>query len=313
MTRQTRLLSVSLVLAVLTGGCASARTPGEQFRSIMANIDKQCRKDRLGPYEPEPRRTGVRDSSCDILLLKPQDPLATPEGRFAHSIQLPAPYDKPKEVYKPGMNSAEYFKALCEAEAGEFIFKTVEGVEGVLQMRPYQAEPDLRGQFFAYEGIVGLDLAMYSKPEGSFVGDARSHYNFFEVPIYRGSETMVYQHWFPILNQGEANNNSGQENPNLKYAVQIRNIPTARYGYTQRGINRANDLEYGIREAELILLDLQSNEPLGFRRVFRRYYFDDSVMPGQVLSDYCPKGSDGFQFIKKVLVPKMMQRDTRTQ
>src|SRR3954465_15574530 len=117
-------------------GCASSRTPGEQFRNIMADIDKQCRKAKLGPYEPIPRKTGARDSSCDILLLKPQDPLATPEGRFAHSIQLPAPYDKPKEVFKPGMKSADYFKALCEAEAGEFVLHTVENVDGIYEMRP---------------------------------------------------------------------------------------------------------------------------------------------------------------------------------
>src|SRR4051812_12013478 len=161
----------------------------------MADIDKQCHKDKLGPYEPIPQKTGVRDSSCDILLLKPQDPLATPEGRFAHSIQLPAPYDKPKEVYKPGMTSGEYFKALCDAEAGDFIFKTVEGVKGVLQMRPYQAEPELLGQFFAYEGIVGLDLAMYSKPASFLLGNRSKYYQFIEVPVIQKDNERSYQHW----------------------------------------------------------------------------------------------------------------------
>jgi hypothetical protein len=296
---------------VITGGCANARTPGEQFRHIMADIDKQCHKDKLGPYEPIPRKTGVRDSSCDILFLKPQDPLATPEGRFAHSIQLPAPYDKPKEVYKPGMSSAEYFKALCDAEAGDFLFKTVEGVEGVLQMRPYQAEPELLGQFFAYEGIVGNGIAMASNPEGYLTGDRRGYYDFFELPVRSASKDLAYQHWIPVVDEDEPRKKSSRSGVDLTNKMMIENAPTAKYGYTQRGIKRLNDLEYGIRGAELIVLDLHSNQPLGFRRVFRHYYFHHSEMPRQVFSDYCPKGSDGFKFIKEVLVPKVMQHDAR--
>jgi hypothetical protein len=272
----------------------------------MADIDKQCRKDKLGPYQIDAPQRGVRDSSCDILFLKPYDALATPEGRFAHSIELPAPYDKPKEVYKPGMNSADYFKALCEEEAGDFVFKTVEGVEGVLQMRPYQPEGDRLGQFFAYEGIVGLDVAMYSTPQGDFVGDARSYYNFFEVPVHRDPRGLGYQYWFPVVNTRTEGIPPSRQNVDLKYEVQNRNAPVAKYGYTQRGIRRANDVEYGIRGAELIVLDLQSHEPLGFRRVFRRYYFDYGEMPKQVFSQYCPTGPNGFQFIKTVLVPKML-------
>src|SRR4051812_25428020 len=215
----------------------------------MADIDKQCRKDKLGPYESSPQKTGVRDSSCDILLLKPQDPLATPEGRFAHSIQLPAPYDKPKEVYKPGMTSGEYFKALCDVEGGDFIVKTVEGVEGVLQMRPYQAEPELLGQFFAYEGIVGNGIAMSSNPEGYLVGDTRDYYDFFELPVRSVSKNLAYQHWFPVVD-GDESSKKSRSSVDLTKKMVIEQAPIAKYGYTQRGIKRTNDLEYGIRGAE---------------------------------------------------------------
>ena len=95
----------------------------------MAQIDANCRERKLGPYEPEPRKTGVRNASCDILFLKPEDPLSTPEGRFAHALKLPAPHDVPKDVLRPGMTGEEYFKALCEAEAGEWVFRAVGGVE----------------------------------------------------------------------------------------------------------------------------------------------------------------------------------------
>ena len=156
--KHKRLVARAMVLcavAVCVSGCASARTPGEQFRKVMADIDKQCKKDRLGPYATEAPRNGIRDTSCDILFLKPVDPLATPEGRFAHSIQLPPPHHKPKDVYKAGMNSEEYFKALCEAEAGEFIFKTIT-VEGLYEMRPPETPGDYElMHLYANEGPTG--------------------------------------------------------------------------------------------------------------------------------------------------------------
>src|SRR5207237_7661024 len=44
--------------------------------------------------------------------------------------------------YKPGMSTQEYFEHLCKPEAGEFIYKTVENVEGIYQMRPREALTD---------------------------------------------------------------------------------------------------------------------------------------------------------------------------
>ena len=298
------ILVVACTLMGVISGCAHAGTPGEQFRKIMADIDKECRERQLGPYEPEPRKTGIRNSSCDILFLKPYDPLATEQGRFAHSIQLPPPYDKPKDVYKPGMNSEEYFKALCAAEAGEFIFKTIANVEGVLQTRPYEAEPELLGQFFAYEGIGGLGVAMYKNPQGFLVGNRRRYYNFFEMPVLQEANRLAYQHWVPVLDRDKARKETEHEKVVLSYKSQIKNNPLARYGFTQRGLVRTNDREYGIRGAELILVNLNSKEPLAFRRVFHRYYFDDNYLTRrQVFSEICPNKSNGFEFIQKILIP----------
>ena len=61
--------------------------------------------------------------------LEPVDPLATEEGKFAHSIRIPNPVPE-DSGYKPG-TSKEYFDHLCKTEAGEFIYKTVEKVEGL--------------------------------------------------------------------------------------------------------------------------------------------------------------------------------------
>jgi hypothetical protein len=298
-----QLTALCTLMAVMCG-CAHAETPGERFREIMANIDKECRERQLGPYEPEPRKTGIRNSSCDILFLKPYDPLATPEGRFAHSIKLPPPHDKPQDVYKPGMTSEEYFKALCEAEAGEFIFKKVENVEGVLQMRPYQGEPDLLGQFFAYEGIAGLSLAMYDRPQGFMVGDRRRYYSYFEVLVANSGSQSKYERWRPVVRKQDEKQAIASRNVTLINQKDVIEAPSARYGYTQRSIPRPNDREHGIRGAELIIIDIKRNEVLAFRRVFRRYFFDPNYLTQrQVFGQGCPTGQNGFEFIQNVLKP----------
>src|SRR3954471_15429973 len=147
---------------------ACAQTIGDKFRGVMADIDGHCKREKRGPYldpsDPE-YRNKTRDTSCDILQLEPrewreakfvkldsqqfpipEDWLATPEGRLAHSIKLPAPHDKPKDLYKRGMSAKEYFDVLCREEAGEFVFRTVQNVEVIFELRP-RAEAR-RGQFF---------------------------------------------------------------------------------------------------------------------------------------------------------------------
>lgn len=104
------LLFPVLMCSILcvTGSVRGEPTVGQQFRAIMAEIDAKCRKEKLGPYlDPnEPPRSAKRtNGSCDILNVKPVDPLATEEGRFAYSIKLPPPHDKPKVEYKKGMSA----------------------------------------------------------------------------------------------------------------------------------------------------------------------------------------------------------------
>ena len=72
---------------------------------------------------------------CDILKLKPADPSAGRRRPIRHSIKIPNPVPE-DSGYKPGMTPQEYFDHLCKTEAGEFIYKTVENVEGMYMMRP---------------------------------------------------------------------------------------------------------------------------------------------------------------------------------
>jgi hypothetical protein len=174
------------LLCLPLSSCAA--TVGQQFRDIMADIDADCKKKGLGPYmnynEPQ-SPDKLTNSSCDILTIKPADPLATEEGRFAYSIQLPPPHDKSKVEYRSGMSAESYFKELCEKAEGDFVFRTVEGVEGIKIMRP---QPDIRstpplwdeygwlspGYFVApingiYEYVDAVELAQGSQTETQLV------------------------------------------------------------------------------------------------------------------------------------------------
>src|SRR6476661_314938 len=75
--------AVLIVCVVILGGCASsfAQTPGERFRKSLKEIEANCAKRKL-----------AKNEVCgEVAKLKPADPLATEEGRFAHSIKIPNP------------------------------------------------------------------------------------------------------------------------------------------------------------------------------------------------------------------------------
>ena len=119
------LLLFGLIVWVSSGCVSLAETPGERFRKAMKEIEAACASRKLAPNEV-----------CgEVAKLKPADPLATEEGRFAHSIKIPNPVPK-DSGYKPGMTPEQYFDHLCKNEAGEFIYRTVENVGGLYLMRP---------------------------------------------------------------------------------------------------------------------------------------------------------------------------------
>ena len=71
----------------------------------------------------------------------PKQWVATPEGRFAHELVIPNPVPV-DSGYKSGMSTGDYFRLLCEKEAGDFIFRKVEDVEGLYFARPPKRPSD---------------------------------------------------------------------------------------------------------------------------------------------------------------------------
>ncbi len=159
-TRRLFVLGLGAVLIVGSSGSlfAKGETPGEHFEKAMKRLADNCAKAKLRPGE----------TGCDLLKLQPVDPLATDEGRFAHSIKIPNPVPE-DSGYKPSMTPEQYFDHLCKTEAGEFIFKTVENVEGLYMMRPRKYATDYELEhLYAMEDPYGYVLSDFELSSGLF-------------------------------------------------------------------------------------------------------------------------------------------------
>ena len=298
-----------VILFLQLSGC-SEPTVGQQFRDIMAEIDAKCRKEGIGPYlsPDEPPRSRKRtDSSCDILKIKPADPLATEEGRFAYSIQLPPPHDKPKVEYKKGMTAEAYFKELCEKEAGDFVFRKAEGVDGIKIMRPF---PPRSLPFYA-EMTASFQLALFDSTPSSLVESANGVYSYVDaVEIVNGSQNqtkIVHYYFDPKL-------------PTRVSPYGVAQYPIAqsqaRYGYTFRSAALPSAArENGIVGGELIILDIVTEEVLAYRRIFTLMRFVDRQSAETVAGTICMNAAyqkGGEKFLAEVLNPvAKIQRETK--
>lgn len=299
----------ALLLAILSlplCGCASP-TVGQQFRDIMADIDAQCRKDHQGPYYDASIPNNTQHGDCDILSIKPADPLATEEGRFAYSIQLPPPHDQLKVKYRSGMRAETYFKELCEQDAGEWIFRTVEGVEGVFQGRNYQPFNSSSLIFQMKEANEILDKNM----EDRLVQPYHGRFDFIERPRDPGETGKPYVRFFrgvEVPGHYKIGTQRNKQPIYVPYIVNMEKIDTlkSRYGFTWRQISTSSMLENGITGGETIIYDRTTGEVLAFRRFFYRYWpRTDSKGSRLTNGDGCHPGFTGapFQFIQTVLVP----------
>ncbi|HKT34263.1 MAG TPA: hypothetical protein VJR03_05490 [Nitrospira sp.] len=238
---------------LLLSACAlHAETVGERFDRAMKGLEKNCAKAKLKP----------NDTSCDILKLKPADPLATEEGRFAHSIKIPNPIPE-DSGYKPGMTAEQYFDHLCKNEAGEFIYRTVQNVEGLYMMRPRKEATDyMQEHLYALEDPYGHTDWEARDPQTVFVDPPWRAYSYLEAPSSASSAVKS-----PNL---QYRRYSGYVQGKSSMVVEMVSKLESRYGYTWRGVSRPHDRELGIAGGELIVLDLETKEVLGVRRGFIR-------------------------------------------
>jgi hypothetical protein len=245
-----------VLITLFAGGLAScagfAETPGKRFQKAIKEIETACSSRKLAPNEV-----------CgEVAKLKAANPLATEEGAFAQSITIPNPVQT-ESSYKAGMTPEEYFDHLCKTEAGEFIYKTVENVDGLYMMRPRERASDyMQEHLYALEDPYGYTDWEARDPATVFVDPPWRTYSYLEVPSSASTslkaQGMSYRRYSGYV-QGKS--------PMVE--EQVTELKS-RYGYTWRGISRPHDREFGIAGGELIVLDLQTKEVLGVRRGFIR-------------------------------------------
>ncbi len=331
-----KLRNMIVMLAALAGCAATdvlqGQSVSERFRSKLNEYERLCGSGHYNDASTGCRLLKLSPRTFDgpgmvrvegQPLLIPREWVQTEEGRFAHSIRLPQPLSA-DSGYRQEMTPQQYFEHLCAKEAGEFIYRTVEKVEGLYQMRPRIAErTEMLGHLYAmedpygYTTIVGAEAYAYTRP---------FRYAFFEtaarvwdskVPAER--RARVHPSLYSIPSPGQnVERWSGYDGRNDSSArKEYDTKPLARYGYTWRGVRRPMDRDMGIAGAELLVLDLHTDEVLGVRRGFVLAATDrePSMFGFGWFAGICPrysfpgqpgsnKGHDfEYWFIRKVLKP----------
>ncbi len=222
----------------------------------------------------------------------PEQWLATAEGRIAHhlllpdSVPKPVPFDFAKAQKlawgRDAPNVAwQYFDHLCKTEAGAWVFRTVDNVEGLYFARP-EAEPsdDILRDSYGPEApwierqfqTVGQSLHWQGR---MFVNPPYENFKFVEQPRRNGvdwqkaiAEPYIRLFGFTtavFIKPGQVVAALNELTP-----MQVIGIarPTARYGYTWRGLRRPRDREFNVAGGEILVYDLGTHEVLGINRSF---------------------------------------------
>lgn len=232
-------------------------------------LDPKRRNEFGQSYDPEKWRacrhnTKPPVASCEELRLRRRpEPEYWPPGSPKSSINWPAP---PKtSVYRQGMTPRQYFDALCATEAGEFIYRTVENVEGIYQIRPRikPTDTELQDRYVLADpvGVVstwgGGDTAMAYGYPGT--------YSFIERPnVYlpHSRESTA-----PILRLITPSSLDVRQKI-ADFLPTTQTVVTARYGFTWREISRPRDRDHYVAGSELAIVDLRTREILALRRGF---------------------------------------------
>ena len=203
----------------------------------------------------------------------PKQWVATPEGKFAHELVIPNPVPA-DSGYKPGMSAGEYYRHLCDTEAGDFIFTTVDNVEGVYFARPPKSpsDQDLMDRWKLEHPYLESTFQLRSdSPSGRavlFVGVPPGKYRFYEEPNLYPKASQLY--WRLSGYKPFMHDSNGKYIPGVPWIIEPVSQLKARYGLTWRGIHRPHDRDNGIAGGEIIAYDIQTNEVLA---VFRNYAY----------------------------------------
>lgn len=200
-----------------------------------------------------------------------------------------------------------YFDYLCEHEAGEFIYRTVDNVEGILQMRPRDGSKDYFDRMAA--GDIPEDPWGHTNAEARYPWTFLGSYEFFETKQTEVTNRISTSKLFHSSMKAPPDRNqpfvrySGYNGRDLgSFRKQFAEVPKSNYGYTWRGDQSQLDAWFNVFPGEIRVVDLQGDITLAVSRGF----FRSRPM------NTCPPGKNELfvlRFIEKVLRPKELKRE----
>jgi hypothetical protein len=219
-----------------------------------------------------------------------------------------------------------YFEELCKAQAGDKIYKTVEGVEGIFQMRPRESEEahfkrtgleakaDQYGMEDPFSLSIGDSKYLYEMLLKPLSPEKRGRFLFFEMPLaVNPGDQPLYRQLYLSKTGKMTKVLTGEEVEEL--AILEKTVPSiqSRYGYSRSDISTPPMRDKWIAGGKLTIVDLRTNEVLAERTgfIFARHRDgsrDKYPWGGSPLSSICPRSGDpnylqASQFILSVLKP----------
>ena len=296
-------------------------------RALVANLPKldPNRREHFGEkYDPKAYvacrlRLERNQTDCEHFILRRREwPEYWPEG--AKRVKWP---DPPKEsVYRRGMKPKEYWEALCKAEAGEFVYRTVKDVEGFLLVRPRGQESDYaladRNSIEDAYGLLEFALGDDDpRPGKRFFRRDEANYSFIESARTGARGDVVWLRHSLDTGRLDAlrKSRTGPWDDTDFTSLGEVPLPIATYAVTWRGIRRERDLELGVSGGELAISDLRTGAVLAIRRGYALDGFAARGVTNRTnwrSASGCPlmmrEPSTMRAFVNKVLAPK---QDTR--
>lgn len=200
-----------------------------------------------------------------------------------------------------------YFDYLCEHKAGEFIYRTVDNVEGVLQMRPRDGSKDYFDRMAA--GDIPEDPWGHTNAEARYPWTFLGHYEFFETRQTEVSNRISMSKLFHSSMKATPDHGQsivryyGYNGRDLSsFRKLFAQVPRSTYGYTWTGSRSPLDIWFNVFPGEIRVVDLEEDETLAFLRGFYR------SRPVNI----CPSGKSELfvlRFLEKVLRPKEGKRE----
>ena len=236
----------------------------------------------------------------------PAEWVSTPEGKFAHSIRIPNPVPK-DSGYRKGMTSEQYFDHLCKTEAGEFIYKTVENVEGFYFMRPPKRprDDDLKDRYKLeapdIERTFQLMRATAERRAAIFISPPYNNFKYVEEPNQDSSGEGKYKRAFGYA--------GGKSPMQVERTDSLKSI----FSMVWRGIKRPNDRELAIAGSEWIVFEIKTRQALGVMRNYGRTGKTSNTRDGiwWLSATSCPVFAQRYKFATSERISDFAQKVMR--